>query len=105
MARSGLKKAALKARWISGLANPMDSICAITLSLWEPMARAEGSPNETSGAPVPAGEGVAGASAVAPAPAIGAGAAGAAGVDAVAGAGVEGTLEDAAAEADGVALG
>lgn len=83
----------------------MLSISAICAARSEPIARPEvAGPVEAAGAvvvtPEPAGVGVAGIAGVEEA-AAGAGAAGGAGVDATAGAGVEGALEVEAADAGG----
>jgi len=102
-----LKKAALIARRISSLGNPMLSMLATAASLSGPSARAEGSLNvldseEAGAAAEGAGDGVAGG--FAGAAAAGAGAAGAAGVWVwVCGTGVEGAalLDDPAAGAFG----
>ena len=105
-ARSGLKKAALMARSISALGNPILSIFAIASSRCEPNVRADGSLKVVLSAPAAAaagtGEGVAGAFAVLLE--AGAGAAGAAGVEAGAAAGVDGGFE-VDVDAVGAALG
>jgi hypothetical protein len=60
-ARSGLKKAALIARSISGRGKPMLSMFAIAESRSEPIVKADGSLNERSAGVTGTGDGVAGA--------------------------------------------
>jgi hypothetical protein len=96
-----LKKAALIARVMSLLANPILSIWLMTSSLCEPLNNADGSLKEAPAgwaAPEEAGEGVAGTGAAAADVEVfvdGAGAGGAAGVDVTALAGVDGPCEEA----------
>lgn len=110
IALSPLKKAARIAKSICERSKPIDSISAICAALSAPIARP---PLDDVGAgvskagvapdPAPAGDGVAG-TLLATELAGWAGAAGGAGVDATAGAGVEGAFDAEAVEA-GAALG
>lgn len=97
-ARSGLKKAALIARSISGLGNPILSMLATAASRCDPSVRADGSLKVPPSVVVPvdpagAGVGVAGTS-CAEVFKAGAGAAGGVGVCAFTGTGVAGALEE-----------
>lgn len=103
-----MKKAARIAASICDLSKPMLSISAICAALSAPIARPEVAPEGVDGmtgaaVPAPAGEGVAGMALVVVL-VDWAGAAGGAGVEALAGAGVEGGFEVEAAAA-GAALG
>ena len=102
-ARSGLLKAALIARSINDLSKPMLSISAIAAARCDPIARADGSLKVEASAPAApwAGVGVDGTLLVA-LPAAGPGAGGGAGVEIIAGAGVEGGLAAVDDEADEV---